>query len=35
MCVGCQVLRDDKHLLNGELVASFLGLVFVCSPLDV
>lgn len=35
MCVGCQVLRDDKHLLNGELVASVLGLVFVCSPLDV
>lgn len=25
MRVGCQVLRDDKHLLNGELVASFLA----------
>lgn len=25
MHVGCQALRDDKHLLNGELVASFQG----------
>lgn len=35
MRVGCQVLGDDKLLLNGELVASFLCSGLVYSSLDV